>query len=114
FGKKGIGYDVQLLITSIRHILKLDQKIDVGLVGAGNLGHALCNYNMYQKDNMKISAIFDNAEHKVGEQINHLTVQPLTELARTVKEKNIRMGIITVPSAAAQMVADELVSAGVN
>lgn len=114
FGKKGIGYDVQFLIDSIRHILKLDQKIDVGLVGAGNLGHALCNYNIYQKDNMKISAIFDNAPHKIGKQINHLTVQPLSELAQTIKEKNIRIGIIAVPSAEAQTVADELVNAGVK
>src|SRR5690625_80244 len=70
FGRKGIGYDVQFLITSIRHILKLDQKIDVALIGAGNLGQALSNYNMYQRENMKISAVFDNAEHKIGEKIN--------------------------------------------
>src|SRR5690606_32643586 len=50
FGKKGIGYDVSYLIEKIRQILKIDQQINVVLIGAGNLGHALCNYNMYLKD----------------------------------------------------------------
>src|SRR5690554_3590062 len=47
FGKKGIGYDVNYLIEKIRQILKIDKLINVALVGAGNLGHALCNYNAY-------------------------------------------------------------------
>ena len=31
FGRKGIGYDVSYLIEKIRHILKLDQQINVAL-----------------------------------------------------------------------------------
>jgi redox-sensing transcriptional repressor len=79
FGKKGIGYDVSYLIEKIRQILKIDQQINVALVGAGNLGRALCNYNMYQKDNMKIRAVFDNSPGKIGQAINHLTVEPLSK-----------------------------------
>lgn len=33
FGRKGIGYDVSYLIEKIRHILKIDQQINVALVG---------------------------------------------------------------------------------
>ncbi|MDF2660172.1 MAG: family transcriptional regulator, partial [Paenibacillus sp.] len=69
FGKKGIGYDVVYLIEKIRQILKLDQIIPVILVGAGNLGRALCNYNAYLKDNMKIVAVFDSSPDKLGEHI---------------------------------------------
>lgn len=114
FGKKGIGYDVNYLIEKIRQILKLDQQINVALIGAGNLGHALCNYNMYLKDNMKIQAVFDNSPSKVGQKINHLTVEPLDRLPQIVKEEGIRVGIITVPSAEAQNVADQLAEAGVE
>lgn len=114
FGKKGIGYDVTYLIEKIRHILKLDRVISVALVGAGNLGHAICNYNTYLKDNMKIVAIFDNVPTKFGLAINHLKVQPMHELQETVKQLGIRVGIITVPAAEAQVVADEFVHSGVE
>ncbi|MFF2482203.1 redox-sensing transcriptional repressor Rex [Paenibacillus sp. NPDC058071] len=114
FGRKGIGYDVTYLIEKIRQILKLDQKINVALVGAGNLGHALCNYNKYSNDNMKITAVFDVHPSKIGTQINHLTVLPIEALAETVKELNIRLGIITVPAFEAQNVANQIVEAGIE
>jgi AT-rich DNA-binding protein len=114
FGKKGIGYDVSYLIEKIRQILKIDQQINVALVGAGNLGRALCNYNMYQKDNMKIRAVFDNSPGKIGQAINHLTVEPLSKLEEIVRQERIRVGIITVPASEAQNVAEQLVKAGIE
>lgn len=114
FGKKGIGYDVAFLIEKIRQILKLDQAIHVALVGAGNLGMALINYNAYMKDNMRITAIFDILPDKLGRKINHLTIQPMTELTQTVEQLNIRVGIITVPAHEAQHVANGFVAAGVE
>jgi redox-sensing transcriptional repressor len=114
FGRKGIGYDVAYLIEKIRQILNLDQEISVALVGAGNLGHALSNYNMYLKDNMKIVAVFDIADAKIGSQINNLTVQPIAELGGTISDLGIRIGIITVPHWEAQRVADQLVTAGIQ
>jgi redox-sensing transcriptional repressor len=114
FGKKGIGYDVTYLVEKIRGILKLDQEIRVALVGAGNLGHALCNYNVYLKDNMRISAVFDANPARVGERINQLNVLPMDQLVDTVKEQRVRIGIITVPAVEAQKVADQFVKAGVE
>jgi redox-sensing transcriptional repressor len=114
FGKKGIGYDVNYLVEKIRGILKLDQEIRVALVGAGNLGHALCNYNVYLKDNMRISAVFDANPARIGERINQLNVQPMHELIDTVYEHRVRIGIITVPATEAQRVADQFVKAGVE
>lgn len=114
FGRKGIGYDVSYLIEKIRQILKLDQPLSVALVGAGNLGRALCNYNTYLKDNMKIMAVFDAHPSVVGSQINSLTVQAMEDLKGKVEEQNIVIGIITVPAAEAQNVADRFVDAGVK
>lgn len=114
FGRKGIGYDVAYLIEKIRHILKLDQPINVALVGAGNLGHALSNYNAYLKDTMKITAVFDSYPPKVGTKINTLTVQPMEELSKTVREQGIRIGIITVPDQEAQNVANILIESGIE
>ncbi|MGO4527682.1 redox-sensing transcriptional repressor Rex [Paenibacillus sp. 2TAF8] len=114
FGRKGIGYDVSYLIEKIRHILKIDQQINVALVGAGNLGHALSNYNAYLKDNMKIVAIFDSFGPKIGSKINTLTVQPMEDLTEAVQKDNIRIGIITVPDIEAQNVADQLIESGIE
>ncbi|GAA4708785.1 redox-sensing transcriptional repressor Rex [Brevibacillus fulvus] len=114
FGKKGIGYDVQYLIGKIRHILNIDQELRIAVVGAGHLGHAISNYNDYLRDNMRIVAIFDTDPQKFGEEIAGLKIQPLAELKQTVKTRHIRLGIITVPDFAAQMVADELIDAGIE
>jgi redox-sensing transcriptional repressor len=114
FGKKGIGYDVNYLIEKIRQILKIDKLINVALVGAGNLGHALCNYNAYLKDHMQICAVFDAAPSKIGEKIHNIIVQPMHELSETIKQQGIRIGIITVPAQEAQLVANLFVDAGVE
>ncbi|MNI55612.1 Redox-sensing transcriptional repressor Rex [compost metagenome] len=114
FGKKGIGYDISYLIEKIRQILKLDRQIPVALVGAGNLGRALCNYNTYFNDQMKIMAVFDASVEKKGELINNLMVQSMQELKETIEKMNIRIGIITVPAIEAQNVANQFIDAGIE
>ncbi len=114
FGRKGVGYDVAYLIEKIRQILKLDKTLNVALAGTGNLGRALCNYNRYTEDNMKIVAVFDADPAKIGNKINQMTVQPIDELGQTVHRLGISVGIITVPAIAAQQVADEFVAAGIK
>lgn len=114
FGRKGIGYDVGYLIEKIQQILNLDQQINVALIGAGNLGQALSNYNAYVKDNMKIVAVFDASPGKIGGKINNIEIQPIDMLDETVRSNNIRIGIITVPAAEAQGVADKLIAAGIG
>jgi redox-sensing transcriptional repressor len=114
FGRKGIGYEVSYLIAKIKEILKIDRHLNVALVGAGHLGIALSNYNRFTREKLSIAAIFDADPDKWGMVVGHLKVQPVSELQKTVKEKEIRMGIITVPASEAQKVADQLVAAGVT
>lgn len=114
FGRKGIGYDVQYLVEKIKQILKLDRRLNVALIGAGNLGTALSNYKRFTNEKLKIVAIFDSSPAKVGSTIGLLTVQSIEHIAKCVKELHIKIGIITVPASEAQMVADTLVRAGVK
>lgn len=44
-GKRGYGYDVKNLLSFFKKILNQDTLTNVALVGVGNLGHALLNYN---------------------------------------------------------------------
>lgn len=113
FGKKGIGYDVNYLIEKIRQILNMDREIAIAIVGAGNLGRALCNYNAYVNEQMKVVAIFDSYPDKVGQLINNLTVQSIDHMQPLVNQLQIRIGIITVPASEAQDVADQLVDCGI-
>lgn len=114
FGRKGIGYDVQYLIDKIKQILKLDRRLNVALIGAGNLGTALSNYNRYTNEKLKIVAIFDSYEGKIGTMVGALEVLPIEQLPKLVKDLDIKIGIITVPASEAQKVADQLVKSGIK
>ncbi len=114
FGRKGIGYEVGYLVEKIKQILKLDRHLNVALVGAGHLGIALSNYNRYTNEKMSIAAIFDTDREKIGTQVGNLIIQHIDELEQAVREKGIRIGMITVPAPYAQGVADRLVEAGVK
>ncbi|HEU4964726.1 MAG TPA: redox-sensing transcriptional repressor Rex [Bacilli bacterium] len=114
FGRKGIGYEVAYLIEKIKQILKLDRHLHVALIGAGNLGIALSNYNRYTQEKMSIVAIFDNDPDKIGQVVGQMPIRHLDELEQAVEELDIRIGIITVPAQYAQGVADRLVQAGVK
>lgn len=113
FGRKGIGYEVSYLITKIKEILKIDRHLNMALVGAGHLGIALCNYNRFTQEKLSIVAVFDADPQKWGKTIGSLVIQPVAELEKTVVEKEIKIGIVTVPAAEAQKVVDQLVKAGV-
>ena len=60
-------------------------------------------------------AIFDTDDTKVGEQVSDtLTVRSYGELHQVVEEDEIVVGVLAVPTEAAQGVADDLVEAGVR
>jgi redox-sensing transcriptional repressor len=117
FGRPGIGYDVSELVAKLRRILGTDRTWNVLLVGAGNLGMALSAYRGFSKKGFRLAAVFDADERKWGRPVTpngELCIQPLSDLDRTVHEKDIRLAIVAVPAEAAQSVADSLVRAGVR
>jgi redox-sensing transcriptional repressor len=114
FGKQGTGYEIEYLEQALREILKVHNVWDMALVGAGDLGHALADYNGFEARGFRIAAIFDAASNKVGTMMSDWRVQPMEELRETLREKRIQIGIIAVPATVAQHVADELVEGGVR
>lgn len=114
FGKRGTGYDVALLEGRIRDILGLDRSWRVGLVGAGNLAHALHAYKRFTEEGFEILAVFDNSADKIGLAWDGLTVAPLEDVPREVKARKLEIGIITTPAEAAQEVAELLVRSGIR
>jgi redox-sensing transcriptional repressor len=114
FGKRGTGYSVSQLEIEIRAILGLNQTWRVGLVGAGNLAHALVAYREFAREGFEIVAVFDNDPVKIGQDWNGMRVRSIDDLVAVVVEERIEIGIITTPAAAAAEVADRLVQAGVR
>ena len=114
FGKRGTGYDVRELQGEIKSILGLDRRWNVCLVGAGNLAHALFEYKEFEREGFEIRAVLDNDPGKVGQKWGGLSVEPVENLGQIVEARNLEIGIITTPVAAAQEVAELLVKAGVE
>jgi redox-sensing transcriptional repressor len=114
FGHPGIGYRVDDLIAQVKRILGTDKTWNVLLVGAGNLGRALLAYRGFDQKGFRLVSVFDADPAKVGKKHGPFIIQPLSELAETVRNHSIRFGIIAVPADNAQEVADHLVTAGVR
>lgn len=116
FGKQGTGYDIAFLRQQLSEILKVNRRWDVALVGAGNLGRAIAEYHGFAGKGFNITAIFDNDPAKIGQIIgvNRVTVQPVEELATTLQERGIVIGIIATPAEHAQTTARTMVDAGVQ
>jgi redox-sensing transcriptional repressor len=114
YGTRGVGYDVTLLIDQIEHVLGLNQRRSVALVGVGNLGHALAGYAGFASRGFRIAALFDADPSRVGEHINGLVVHHIDELPAVVAAEEIAIGVVATPAIAAQAVVDELVACGVT
>jgi len=114
FGKRGTGYHIGQLHDEVKKILGLNRHWRVCLVGAGNLAHALFAYREFAREGFQIEAIFDNDPEKIGQDWNGLSVLSVARMVDQVRRRDLEIGLITTPAAAAQEVADSLVRAGVK
>ncbi len=118
-GRPKIGYRVDELIEAIERFLGWDVKTTAFLVGAGNLGRALLNYEGFVEHGLDVVAAFDANPALLGQEINGRPVCSLDEIGDRAAElrrqgRPVEMGIVTVPARAAQPVADLLVKIGVR
>jgi redox-sensing transcriptional repressor len=115
FGKRGVGYNVDSLVSQIRKILRTAGQHNIALFGAGHLGRAIASSDIFADHGFRVVAIFDADETKVGDTItDHLTVRSYDDVKNVVRDEEIVVGVLAVPSEAAQQVADDLVDAGVK
>ena len=114
FGKRGVGYNVDSLVTQIRKILRTSGQHNIALFGAGHLGTAIATSDIFADHGFRVVAVFDTDEDKVGAEIGTLTVRDMSELRDAVYDQEIVVAVLAVPAAAAQELADELADAGVK
>ncbi|MEA3439330.1 MAG: redox-sensing transcriptional repressor Rex [Chloroflexota bacterium] len=114
FGKQGTGYKIDFLIEQLSRILRVDKVWDVALIGAGDAGHAIANYQGFANRGFRVAMIFDNDKEKIGSKIGDYTIQDEAELVDRVKESGIKVAMLTVPADQAQQVTDLLVEADIK
>jgi redox-sensing transcriptional repressor len=114
FGKRGVGYNVDSLVTQIRKILRTSGQHNIALFGAGHLGTAIATSDIFADHGFRVVAVFDTDEDKVGSEIGPLTVRSNTSLRQVIEDEDIVVAVLAVPSAAAQGLADEIADAGVK
>lgn len=114
FGQQGYGYNVGYLYDEIGKILGLHKEHNLIIVGAGHLGQALVNYMNFERRGFIFRGIFDINERLHGTQIRGITVRPMGEMERFVKDNDIDIAVLTIPKSSAVEVAEQLVSCGIR
>ena len=115
FGVRGVGYYVRDLKRHLRQILGLDQRLRVAIMGAGNLGLALADYQGFRQEGFEIAALFENRSEKVGQQSRGgVPIYGIDDLKKIARRDGIRIAVIAVPAAAAQHVLNLVVESGIK
>jgi redox-sensing transcriptional repressor len=114
FGKRGVGYNVDSLVEQIRKILRTAGQHNIALFGAGHLGQAIASSDIFADHGFQIVAMFDVDPEVIGREIGGLEVRPFDQIDEVVEREQVVVGVLAVPSDAAQEVADRLVASGVK
>lgn len=114
FGQQGYGYNVEYLFEEIGKILGLDNKYNVVIIGAGNLGQALANYAKFEKRGFEIVGLFDVNPRLVGMSIRGIEIRDLDDLEKFIGDNKVDIAVLTLPKTKAVSVANDMVKWGIE
>lgn len=113
FGQQGYGYNVEDLYNEIGNILGLTKAYKTIIVGAGNLGQALANYN-FSVHGFSLEGMFDVNPKLIGLKIRDVEIRDMDDMKELLNEKEIDIAFICTNKDAAQDVAENLVACGIR
>lgn len=114
FGQQGYGYNVRYLYEEMGKILGLDHEHKMIVVGAGNLAHALTNYNGFGRIGFCIIGLFDNNPDLFGKSFNGVSIMPMDDLPAFVEKEKVDVGILAVSRDSANEAAQNMINAGIK
>ncbi len=114
FGQQGYGYNVESLYREIGKILGVDKRFNTIIIGAGNMGNALANYENFKKRGYDLIGIFDITSDRVGKEIHGIKIKHMDELEGFIQKNTVDIAILTIPSQNISEVAEKVVSMGVK
>ena len=113
-GQQGYGYRVSELRSHIAHILGLNEEYHVIIIGAGNIGRAVANYEGFAQEGFRVRAIFDANPMLVGVDVHGLPVQSIERLGDWMSSHKVDIAVIAVPAKNAQEIADMVMRSGIK
>ncbi len=109
-GRRGVGYDIGVLVDRIGRVLGSGVQWNVILVGVGSLGHALLRYRGFDRLGFNLKAAFDNDPKLVGSKIGGIEVLNADELAAVLAGEPAELAILALPAEHAAEIAATLVA----
>ncbi len=114
FGQQGYGYNVEFLYKEMGRILGLEEKNNIIIIGAGNLGQALANNQEFDKNGFSIVGLFDVNPRLIGMTVRGVEVYDIDMLETFIQEHDVRIAALTLPKAKAPELAERLVGLGIR
>lgn len=114
FGQQGYGYNVEELFSEISKILGLDKQYNTIIVGAGNLGQAIANYQGFLRSGFTVKSLFDLNPRVVGLKIRDIEIRDVEVMEEYINSNNITIGVICTPKEQAQKIADVFKRSGIK
>lgn len=114
YGQQGYGYKVQELREAIKNILGLNNTYNCIIIGSGNLGRAISNYERFKREGIHIKAMFDADKGKVGSLVGELAIHDMDDLEDFVRDHDINICILSVPREVGQPTADRVCQLGIK
>lgn len=114
FGQQGLGYRVDYLYDELNKILGTDKGFNIIIIGAGNLGRALANYERIKNRGIKIIGVFDKNPNVIGTEVCGLTVLSIENICEFVNNNKVDIATLTVPRDQVKPMADLVVGCGIK
>lgn len=114
FGQQGYGYNVQYLHEEIGKIMGLNERHNIIVVGAGNLGQAIANYVKFERFGFVVIGLFDVNPNLLGKKIRGIPILMLSEITYFMEDHKVDIAALTMPKENANEVANLLVRLGVH
>lgn len=108
FGQQGYGYNVEYLYNEIAKILGLNEKHNLVVIGAGNLGQALANYVNFERRGFIIKGLFDSNPDICGRDVRGIAVRHIDGLEAFIEENDIDIAVLTIPKGSAEEMAERI------
>jgi redox-sensing transcriptional repressor len=113
-GRPNTGFRREQILDRIRRFLGLGRHLDAVVVGVGRLGSALVAYRDFRELGLNIVGIFDNDPHKIGATVSGHTILSTSRMKSFIRRRKARVAILACPVFVAQILAHELVDAGIR
>ncbi len=114
FGQQGYGYNIESLYNEIGNILGVNKARKAILIGAGNLGKAVALYMSFEQRGFNLIGVFDKNTELIGQLLRGLPIRHTDEIIEFCKENSPAVAVLCIPSAAAEILAPQLVDLGIK